>query len=50
MEDLVKRLHITIPVDVFNAIYRHKDLDCIDNIVSNLLADYYGVELNGKNK
>lgn len=50
MEQLVKRLHITIPTGLFDVIYRHKDMDNIDNIIINLLCEHYGVDLNGRNK
>lgn len=47
METILKRLHITVPIEVFDEIYKKKDMDNIDNIVSMLLCDYYRIELTG---
>jgi len=41
-----QKLHVVIPSELFDAIYKHRDMDNIDNIVTNLLYEYYGVELN----
>lgn len=45
--DVLKRLHVVIPMEVFNEIYRNKDMDGIDNLVTNLLCKHYGIDLNG---
>ncbi len=50
MEEVVKRLHVTIPVGLFNVIYKNKDMNRIDSIIANLLSDYYGVDLNGNKR
>jgi hypothetical protein len=47
MKQFMKRLHILVPTEIMDAIYRNKDMDNIDNIVINLLSEYYGVDLNG---
>ena len=44
--DVLKRLHVVIPMEVFNEIYRHKDMDGIDNLITNLLCQHYNIELN----
>jgi hypothetical protein len=48
MQTILKRLHVVIPIEVFDEIYRRKDMDSIDNIVTALLCKHYGIELNGK--
>ena len=48
MAKILKKLHLTIPVVIFDAIYNNDDMEEIDDIVTGLLARYYGVDLNGK--
>lgn len=47
LEPILKKLHVTIPSELFNIIYKEKDMENIDNIVANLLYSYYGIDSNG---
>ena len=40
-EEILKKLHVVTTKKVFDMIYNHGDMDKIDNIITNLLMQYY---------
>jgi hypothetical protein len=45
---LIKRLHVSLPAVLFDSIVKNGDLDRVDDLVSELLSQHYGVDLNAR--
>lgn len=45
-----RKLHAEIPTELWGILFAKNDLNRIDDLLTELLCKYYGVELNGRNK
>ncbi len=45
-----RKLHITIPTELWGIVFAKRDMNRIDELVTELLCKHYGVDLNDRNK
>lgn len=44
MKQYVKKIYITIPMELFNELYHRKELADLDNLITDLLIKHFRLE------